>query len=252
MVNVWAIADLHLSFGVPNKEMHVFGEKWRDHPLKVKAHWEALVRPEDLVLIAGDISWGKLIDEALPDLEWINSLPGTKVMIRGNHDYWWSAINKLRKVLPPTISVLQNDCFHWNGISIGGARLWDDYHLNFDRYVDFVKVNCVKLTETDSDQENAERIYLRELLRLENSLRCLDPNAKKRLVMTHYPPIGPRLESSRASALLEKYEVDVCVFGHVHNLKHEPDSLFGKKNGIEYIMTAADYLDFTPVKVYSF
>lgn len=249
-MTVWALADLHLSFGVPGKEMHVFGEKWRDHPLKIKKFWEESVDDEDLVLIAGDISWGKHLEEAIPDLEWIDSLPGTKVMIRGNHDYWWSAISKLRKVIPSSIHCIQNDVFNWKDVSVAGARLWDNSEFNFDGYVVMSEAACVKpLTEKDLDPLRAEKIFSRELQRLETSLKKLNPKAKHRLVMTHYPPVNATLCDSRVSALLEKYRVDVCVFGHVHNMKHDLGTIFGEKNGVRYVMTAADYLDFMPVKI---
>ncbi len=252
-MHVWALADLHLSFGVPDKQMDVFGEKWRDHPEKIKTAWESRVSPDDLVLIAGDISWGKHLEEAIPDLEWIQALPGTKVLLRGNHDYWWTSINKVRNILPPSLHVIQNDSYYWNDIAIGGARLWDDRDLHFDGIIDFVKTDCVKqLTENDLDIEQAEKIYLRELQRLESSLRQLNPKAHKKIVMTHYPPVGPRLEPSRASALLEKYKIDTCVFGHIHNIRNiraGETPFFGSVNGIEYLITAADYLNFTPVKI---
>lgn len=248
---VWALADLHLSFGVPNKEMDVFGEVWVNHPQKIEKNWKAVVSEDDLVLIAGDISWAKHLEESFPDLEWIDSLPGTKVMIRGNHDYWWSAISKVRSILPPSIHVIQNDSFSWHDeVTVGGARLWDDYDIDFDGVVRVVDVDCIKpLTEKDLDETRAEKIYARELQRLENSLRSLNPRAKHRIVMTHYPPVGPHLESTRASKLLEKYRVDICVFGHVHSMRHGVGPLFGEKNGIKYVMTAGDYLEFHPAKL---
>ena len=124
-MTIWALADLHLSFGVPDKEMDVFGPKWKNHPEKIRANWEKLVKPDDLVLLPGDISWGMHPEEALPDLNWIDSLPGTKVMIRGNHDYWWTSISKVEKVLPKSIHVIQNNIYRWKDVIICGARLWD-------------------------------------------------------------------------------------------------------------------------------
>lgn len=248
---VWALADLHLSFGVPNKEMDVFGEVWVNHPKKIEANWRAVVGDDDLVLIAGDISWAKHLEESFPDLEWIDSLPGTKVMIRGNHDYWWSAISKVRRILPPSIHVIQNDSFSWHEeVTVGGARLWDNYEFNFDGVVKEIDVDCIKpLTETDLDPKRAEKIFNRELQRLEKSLRSLNPRAKNRIVMTHYPPVGPQLEDTRVSKMLEHYRVDICVFGHVHSLRHGVGPLFGEKNGVRYHMTAGDYLDFHPLKL---
>lgn len=248
---VWAIADLHLSFGVPNKQMDVFGEKWRNHPQKIEDHWRAKITDDDLVLLAGDISWGMTLDEAMPDLEWIGRLPGTKVMIRGNHDFWWSSINKLRKALPSSIHAVQHDAFLWENVAIGGARMWDSWEYNFNGYVEMIETDRVKpLTETDLDTGRAEKIYTREFQRLQTSLEQLSPKAVKRIVMTHYPPLSATLEESRISKLLEKYQVDVCVFGHVHNMTHAKDPIFGEKNGVRYILTAADYINFDPVRIY--
>lgn len=134
---VWAIGDLHLSFGTPEKKMDVFGPHWIDHPKKIEAHWREKITKDDLVLIPGDISWSKSIAGAMPDLEWIHSLPGTKVMIRGNHDYWWSSLKRLREIMPPSIHLIQNDTFTWNNIIIGGARLWDTPEYNFNSYIPY-------------------------------------------------------------------------------------------------------------------
>jgi uncharacterized protein len=126
-MSIWAIADLHLSFGVPNKGMELFGEHWRDHPQRIEAAWRARVRAEDLVLIAGDISWAMRPEEVMKDLEWIASLPGTKVMIRGNHDYWWPSMKKLVAMLPPTLHAIHNSAWKWGEVAVGGSRLWDTH-----------------------------------------------------------------------------------------------------------------------------
>lgn len=248
-MKIWAIADLHLSFATPNKSMEVFGPQWDQWTDKVKENWERKIQPEDLVLIAGDISWAKELSEAMTDLEWIDHLPGTKVIIRGNHDYWWQAINKLRKTLPSSIHAIQNDAFEWNGISIGGARLWDTPEFNFNDYIHVPRDDMKKLVEYEHDVEAMEKIYSRELGRLEMSLKAMNPKAEKKIVMTHYPPISAKLEDSRVSTLLEKYHVDFCIFGHLHNVTpHE--EMFGKKNGVEYILTACDYIECQPVLIY--
>src|ERR1700722_10971321 len=139
LMTVWAIADLHLSFGTPKKKMDIFGGKWVDHAAKVEFSWMQVVNHEDLVLIPGDISWAMAIEEARVDLEWIDALPGTKVMIKGNHDYWWSSLGKVKKILPPSCHLIQNDAFHWKGIAVGGARLWDTTEFGFEKYIEFVK-----------------------------------------------------------------------------------------------------------------
>lgn len=249
MYSVWAIADLHLSFGIKNKQMDVFGEEWTNWTKKIADSWKASVSEDDLVLIPGDISWAMHLEDAVPDLEWIDELPGTKVIIRGNHDYWWSSKSKVAKIVPPSVHFIQNDTFDWNDISIAGARLWDTPEFNFMDYT-IIKENkqAKALTDFDADAEQKEKIFLRELGRLELSLQKLNPNAKHRIAMTHYPPIGADLQDTRASKLLEKYKIDICVFGHLHSLK--PQSLpFGEKDGIQYHLTSCDYLDFNPLKI---
>ncbi|MEZ5315129.1 MAG: metallophosphoesterase [Chlamydiales bacterium] len=244
-MTIWAIADLHLSFGVPKKTMEVFGEDWVNHTEKLKSNWVDLVKPDDLVLIAGDISWATSLAEAKVDLDWIDALKGTKVMIKGNHDSWWSSLSKVQSILPPSIHLIQNNVFDWAEYSIGGARLWDTEEYRFDSYINF-RENPVLLSK--EKKINQEKIFERELVRLELSLKALNPRALKRLVMTHYPPISTELLPSRSTALLEKYHVDVCVFGHLHSLKRELP-LFGLYNGIEYHLTSSDYLSYKPLLI---
>lgn len=242
---IWAIADLHLSFGVPEKNMDVFGPEWVDYAEKIKTHWLEKISPQDLVLIPGDISWAMTLPEAKIDLDWIEALPGTKVMIKGNHDYWWGSPTKVRSILPPSIHFIQNNSFQWEGFSIGGARLWDSDEYAFNEYIVFRESAVAKSRE---EKPEREKIFSRELERLENSLKSLDQKSKMRIVMTHYPPIGANLSPSRASALLEKYNVSMCVFGHLHNVNREKQ-MFGEYHGIEYILTSGDYLQFQPKKI---
>ncbi|MBA3957231.1 MAG: metallophosphoesterase [Parachlamydiaceae bacterium] len=247
---VWAIADLHLSFGVPDKAMDVFGDEWIGYTDKVASYWHELIKADDLVLIAGDISWAMHPEEAKPDLEWIHQLPGTKVIVRGNHDYWWSSLSKVEKVLPSSIHLIQNNAFHWNDVSVVGSRLWDTSEFNFGPYINYqVNPRAKPLTAEDKNKDEAEHIFQRELGRLELSLKCLDKKSGPvRLAMTHYPPISADLKDSRAAQLLEKYHISACVFGHLHRVKRDVP-MFGTKNGVKYILTACDYLDFKPVKV---
>lgn len=242
-MSVWAIADLHLSFGVPEKTMEVFGPEWMNYGEKLKIHWEAVVKPDDLVLLAGDISWAMRLEQAKVDLDWIEALPGTKVMIKGNHDYWWSSVSKVKSILPPSLHIIQNNAFHWGAYSIGGARLWDTEEYDFNAYIELRDMPVSPSKEEKPDQE---KIFKRELERLELSLKALDQTAQKRLVMTHYPPISADLQPSKTAALLETYHVDVCVFGHLHSVKREKP-LFGTHNGVHYALTSCDYLDFKPL-----
>lgn len=245
--NIWALADLHLSFGTPNKQMDVFGNQWVKHYEKIEKHWRETISSDDLVLLAGDISWGMKPEEAIPDLEWIDRLPGTKVMIKGNHDYWWESLSKVKNICPASIHAIQHNVFKWEeGIEVGGTRLWDTSEYHFNGFVEMKSFPQVK--EKPLPPKETETIFVRELHRLELSLKEFSEDAKQRIIMTHYPPIGPDLKSSRASGLLEKYGVNICVFGHLHNVK--PNSLpFGKARGINYYLTSADYLDFIPKKI---
>lgn len=246
---IWAIADLHLSFGIPNKEMDLFGPQWAGHAKRIEENWRNLIQDDDLVLIAGDISWAMTPEEAKADLDWIGQLPGTKLMIKGNHDFWWTSLSKVKSVLPPSIHLIQNNAFTRNQVSCTGAKLWDTPEYHFNAFIDFREnPKARKPDPEESSPQHSQKIFDRELMRLETGLKALDPNAKTRIVMTHYPPIGPNLDSSRTSALLEKYRVTICIFGHLHNIKQGLLS-FGNKNGVEYRLTSCDYLNFMPIKI---
>jgi predicted phosphohydrolase len=237
-MQIWAIADLHLSFGVPEKTMEIFGAHWKDYQKRLETQWRAAVQPEDLVLVAGDISWALSLEQAKIDLDWIDHLPGIKVLVKGNHDYWWGSLSKVKKILPTSLNLIQNDAFDYQGVSIAGARLWDTE--------EFFYGNQEKIP--GDEQANQEKIFNRELQRLETSLKDLNPQAKLRIAMTHYPPIGPTFKPTRVSKLLEKYQINICVFGHLHNF-HKETLQFGKIGSITYYLTSADYLSFAPLNI---
>lgn len=246
---IWVIADLHLSFGVPDKGMEVFGENWKNHDQKIEWGWRELIAEDDLVLIPGDISWALRLEDARPDLEWIGNLPGTKVIIRGNHDLWWSSLSKIKTILPPSCHLIQNNAYNWQDVTIAGARLWDVPGLEFKSIIRYQENKRANALTAVHDQSEAERIYLRELGRLETSLKAMNPKAKLRIAMTHYPPIGLDGQATEASKLLEKYKVDICVFGHLHNVMRE-NPLFGTFRGVQYYLTSCDYLeDFKPIRI---
>lgn len=248
-MTIWALADLHLSFGVPDKAMDIFGNQWKDHPEKIRAHWLQLISKDDLVLLPGDISWALEPQDAVPDLQWIDNLPGTKVMIRGNHDYWWGSLSKVKSILPPSIHLVQNNVFRWGSVAICGARLWDTPEYSFGAFIPMVENPRANKLIAVEEPAAIEKIFLRELGRLELSLKALPKDhGITKIAMTHYPPIGADLRPSRASAMLEQYGVNTCVFGHLHNVP--PGTLpFGTKNGISYHLTACDYLEFIPLKI---
>lgn len=243
---IWAIGDLHLAFGAPEKTMEVFGPAWKDYANRIQKNWRELVQGDDLVLIPGDISWAKTLEDALVDLKWIDALPGTKVIMKGNHDYWWPSNKKLKETLPPSIHFIHNNVFNWNGVTIGGSRLWDTEEYSFNDYIEFQENPLAK--EKVIDRELEQKIFSRELERLRMSLNELDDKASFRIAMTHYPPISADLQDSEASKILEAYGINVCVFGHLHNIKRGIP-LFGKKNQIHYLFTSADYLDFKPLLI---
>ncbi len=247
-MTVWAIADPHLSFGVPNKSMEAFGPLWEGYTRKMEAAWKERITDKDLVLIAGDISWAMRLEDAEADLKWIGALPGTKVMIRGNHDFWWSSASKMAKVMPPSLHFIHNNAFLWNGIAIGGTRLWDSIEYRFDEWIHF-KENPREKKKMEPEREGeSEKIFERELERLKLSLKMLDKEAHTRIAMTHYPPISADLRPSRASAILEENKIDICVFGHLHSLKKDAP-MFGEARGVRYLLTSCDYLDFIPLRI---
>lgn len=250
-MRVYALSDPHLPFGAEDKNMDVFGPAWKDYTRKIEENWLKRVKEEDLVLLAGDISWAMSFQDALIDLQWIDRLPGTKVMIKGNHDYWWASSKKMQEGLPPSIKFIYNSALHIDELAIGGARLWDTHEYEFSKYTAFQENPREKKGDRisfEEMQEQNEKIFTRELERLELSLKLLNPKAKVRIAMTHYPPIGADLEPSRASRILEQYQIDFCIFGHLHSI--HPHSLpFGKARGVNYLFTSCDYLDFKPLPV---
>lgn len=243
---IWAIGDLHLAFGAPDKSMEVFGPAWKDYANRLEKNWRAVIQKEDLILIPGDISWAQKFEDALVDLEWIDALPGTKVILKGNHDYWWPSNKKLATTLPPSIHFVNNNAFHWKDVTIGGSRLWDTEEYNFNAFITFQE-NPLS-TPKEIDKKQNQKIFEKELERLKLSLKQLDDKASLRIAMTHYPPISADLQESKASKILEAFQINICVFGHLHNVKKERP-LFGEKNQILYLFTAADYLNFEPLLI---
>lgn len=194
---IFCIGDLHLPGGF-DKPMHVFGDHWDAHFDRISADWRERVDDQDIVLIPGDISWAMQLHQALPDLEAVAALPGHKIMIRGNHDYWWSAISKLRSVLPEHMYALQNDAILMHGVVFCGSRGW-------------------VMPSGPDDAEN-QKIYDRELLRMELSLkqgRRLSQDARL-IVLTHYPPTDDSGRSTKLTQMLAEYRVDDLVYGHLH------------------------------------
>jgi len=227
-MRIYAIADLHLSLA-SEKPMDVFGEAWRDHTNQIERNWRDVVQKDDLVLIPGDISWAMQLLAALPDLAFIGGLPGNKILLRGNHDYWWSAIGRVRAALPEGMRALQNDSFVVGGVGVCGSRGW----------------LCPGSSNFTADDE---KIYLRELDRLTLSLRSL-PEAETKIAMLHYPPFSDKDRSSGFTELLERAGVSIAVYGHLHGEANRY-AFEGERNGVYYHCVAADKLGFMPKRIY--
>ncbi len=223
-MKVFAIGDLHLSGGT-DKPMDVFGPVWQNHAERIANAWMDIVSQEDLVLLPGDFSWAMHLSQVRGDMEWLAALPGTKLMIRGNHDYWWNSVTQVRSALPSSTFVLQNDCFSFQGLHIAGTRGW-------------VCPGSAVFSEDD------QKIYDRELLRLGLSLSSL-PQKGHRIAMLHYPPFNENRSPSGFSEQLECAGIDLVVYGHLHG-KSCRGGFEGIRNGVEYRLVSADHIGFKP------
>jgi predicted phosphohydrolase len=242
-MKVFALSDFHLSFET-NKPMDLFGDHWANYEAEIKKNWNAVVGVNDIGIIAGDISWAMKMENARKDFDFIHGLNGTKIIIRGNHDYWWHSINKVRNFVnavslppaPPDIFVLQNDSVQIGGYMFVGTRGW---HTPERRQ-----------TQTPDDK----KIYDREVIRFELSLA--DANHKmetmtpkpKLVAILHYPPFNCNRDDSPFTQLCEKYGVNTVVYGHLHGKAGRPD-LVVHKNGIKYYLTSTDILSHNPVEI---
>ncbi|MFW5991894.1 MAG: metallophosphoesterase [Halanaerobiaceae bacterium] len=236
-MNIYAIGDLHLSFEekvIPGKwdqvkeykTMNIFGDNWEEHYRKIYLNWKESVGNKDLVLIPGDISWAKDLDQIEYDIDFINHLPGKKVFIKGNHDYWWQGISRARSVMPDDFYLLQNDSICFGNICIGGSRGW-------------IPPNNIKFSDHD------QKIYKRELIRLELSLKTIKSNTKK-IVLLHYMPVNENHEKNEIVQLLVDFNIDICLYGHLHGEEAHQNKISGTRWGIEFALVSADYLNFNP------
>ena len=225
-IRLFAIADLHLPGGM-DKPMDKFGDKWSNHFQRISADWQLRVGEADVVLIPGDISWAMQFEQAMPDLLSIAALPGRKLLLKGNHDYWWPAVTRLRSELPPEMDVIQHDALDVGPAVVCGSRGW--------------------LQPGGTQQLSAEdlRVYRRELIRLELSLGQAKAMAhgKPIVCMTHYPPLLPQRRDSDVSRLLEQYGVHTVVYGHLHGAAIQ-DGFSGMHGRVRYQLVSCDSLGF--------
>ena len=236
---LFTLADLHLSFGT-DKPMDVFGGRWIGYEKKIKEYWEYLVRPEDVVVIPGDISWGMTLEEATPDLAFIHALPGKKYLMKGNHDLWWSSLKKLEELKEregfDSLFFLQNNAVLEEGKILCGSRGWmcED-----------------KMTEAD------EKVLRRESLRFGMSLDAAEKLAGEEerktgsrpeiICFSHYPVVTPAQRENPVLAVLKEHRIKRVYFGHLHNWDDKP--LIEEWEGIRFSLVSSDFVTFTPVRI---
>jgi predicted phosphohydrolase len=212
--------------------MDIFGEAWLGHAERMARSWDARVEPGDTVLLPGDLSWARDLDEARPDLDWLARRPGRKLLLRGNHDGWWTSLEKLRRALPSCCEPLQNNALEAAGWVVVGARGWtspDDPLAN------------------DGDG----RIFRREIERLKLSVAHADREfgtERPRVAMLHYPPWIEGREPTAVVEILERARTRICVYGHLHGEDHRL-AVTGSRRGILFRLVAADAVDFSPVEI---
>lgn len=233
-MKIFAISDLHLCLSGA-KPMDIFGACWENYLEIIKDDWNSKVSNEDYVLMAGDMSWALKLEEASNDLKYLESLKGNKIIIRGNHDYWWKSISALRKTLPKTIYPLQNDAIKIGNYIIAGTRGW----------------NVPEENKPFSDEDY--KLYNREILRLQLSLdfakKLVTTENDIIIAMIHYPPFNSNFEDSEFTNLFEKYNVKKVIYGHLHG-KSSRTILETNKNGVEYFLTSCDKLNNKLVQIY--
>lgn len=231
-MSIFAIGDLHLSFAPgSDKEMDIFGSRWIDHPERIKKSWIESVKEEDTVVVSGDISWGLKMEEARYDLDWIDNLPGKKIMIKGNHDLWWNSISRLNSMYE-SISFLQNDFFQVEDCCICGTRGW-------------ITPDDVDFTEPDM------KVYRRECMRLEASLKSASEKVpdKEIIGFLHFPPVSGREYFSGFQQLFEDYQVREVYYGHIHGESGFAGAIQGEYYGTTYKLVSADYLNCKLLKI---
>ena len=229
-MSIFAISDLHLSKSNP-KPMNIFGEKWDNHWDKIKNDWMNVVKENDTVLVPGDISWAMTIEEALLDIQDISNMPGRKIFIQGNHDYWWQSASKVRKILTHNTEIIQNDFIDIGDFLICGTRGW-------------------LMPGDERFQEKDNKIFKRELIRLEMSLsKASSISSKEIIVMIHFPPFNVKEGNYEFIDIMKKYNVKICVYGHLHG--DGINNVFeGFYSNIEFYMVSCDYLDFKLKRIY--
>ena len=226
---VYTIADLHLSFGT-DKPMDVF-PGWTNYTERIEKNWQRLVTEEDTVVIAGDISWAMDLKESYNDFDFINRLNGKKILLKGNHDYWWTTKSKMDRYLKDSgfdsISIMHNNYYVADGLALCGSRGW---------FYD---------AETDADM----KVLNREVGRLKMSIGPAVKDGYEPIVFLHYPPIYNNTECAEMMDVLREYIIKKCFYGHIHGGNAAKRAFIGERDGISFKLIACDHLGFTPLAV---
>ena len=238
---LFTLSDLHLALSI-DKPMDIFGSSWHDYMDKIQSNWRDTVSDDDLVIIGGDVSWATYLDELDADFSFLNALPGQKLILKGNHDYWWESITKMRNYASNkkfnTLNFLHNDAFLFGDFLIAGTRLWN-------------------LPGTDGFNLEDKKIYERELIRLRISLESAKKLEEKsdgksflKIAVFHYPPVYfPEAKpDENVIEILNEFDVKLCIYGHLHGLK-AMSALDCEERGIRFMCASADRLHFVPCKI---
>ena len=227
---LYAIGDTHLSFCV-DKPMDVFGGNWTGYVEKLREGFSVLTEQDTLVL-CGDLSWGMSLEQAEQDFRFLHEIPGKKIFLKGNHDYWWTTAAKMERFFAQkgfdSLSVLHNNCHFYQDVALCGTRGW------------FYE---------EERGEHSAKIFNRELMRLETSLKAAGDREK--ICFLHYPPLYHGYRCEEIIELLKRYEVKQCCYGHLHGGSHRL-AVSGVQEGVEFTLVAADYLNFQPKKILEF
>lgn len=226
---LYAIGDLHLSLG-SNKPMDVFGGRWEGYVDKLRAGF-SVVRPEDTTVLLGDLSWALSLEEATQDFAFINAIPGRKIILKGNHDYWWSTATKFYRFCEANgfsqMFILNNNCYEYGNVALCGTRGW------------FFEEDAAVGSHND-------KVFRRELIRLETSLKAA--GEREKFCFLHYPPRYRGYECPEILALLAQYGVSLCCYGHLHGDSHKL-AIQGSHAGTEFRLCAADFVHFQPIRL---
>ena len=228
---IYVIADLHLSFS-QDKPMSIFGENWEGHSEKIKNNWISKVKPEDTVVLPGDFSWAMYLQDTYKDFEYLNSLPGKKLLLKGNHDYWWTTVTNMRNFLEENkfknIDFIYNNSYLVENKLLTGTRGWN-------------------LLDTENSSKMIKRESIRLQLAIEDGIKKYGDD-KEIIVFMHYPPISNTNKKSDFLKILKQYDIKRCYYGHLHGKSHQ-DAVEGIVDGIEFKLISADYLNFDVIRV---